>query len=184
MSGVHATFELSVSRLTVIGSAARQWGLPSGTKENCPTQVRADDSYRSGVGGVFMLSYLAVMLGGALGTGARFWASGLIAERFGDAFPAGTLVINVTGSFIIGLFAALTGPDGVVLVRPIFRQFFMIGVCGGYTTFSSFSLQTLDLAREGEWLWAAANTVLSVVLCLLAVWLGNVSAGWLNRLQG
>jgi fluoride exporter len=132
---------------------------------------------------IFMLNYLAVMLGGALGTGARFWVSGMIAQRFGEAFPLGTLVINVTGSFIIGFFAELTGPDGVLLVRPIFRQFFMIGVCGGYTTFSSFSLQTLNLARDREWLWAIGNTALSVLLCLGGVWIGHAAAEWLNKMR-
>ena len=89
-----------------------------------------------------MLSYILVMLGGALGTGARFWMSGFIAERGGEFFPLGTLVVNVSGSFVIGFFAAFTDPEGPVLVSPRFREFFMIGVCGGYTTFSSFSLQT------------------------------------------
>lgn len=128
-----------------------------------------------------MLNQLGVALGGALGTLARFWISGLVAARFGATFPLGTLIINVTGSFIIGFFAALTSPDGALLVRPEFRNFFMIGVCGGYTTFSSFSLQTLSLAREGEWLWAGGNVVLSVVLCLVAVWLGYISATALNK---
>src|SRR5215831_13994565 len=105
-----------------------------------------------------MLTYIWVMLGGALGTGARFWASGFIAERTGEFFPVGTLVVNVTGSFIIGFFAAFTDPEGVVLVSPRFRQFFMIGVCGGYTTFSSFSLQTLDFVRDGDWMKALLNT--------------------------
>ena len=131
-----------------------------------------------------MLSYFIVMPGGALGTGARFWASGFVARRFGEAFPFGTLVVNVTGSFVIGFFATLSDLDGVLLVRPTFRQFFMIGVCGGYTTFSSFSLQTPTLARDGEWLWAGGNTVLSVVLCLIAVWLGHAAAEWLNKMKG
>ncbi len=131
-----------------------------------------------------MLSYLWVGIGGALGSVARFWASGLVARHLGETFPWGTLVINVTGSFVIGLFATLTGPDGRWLASPSFRQFFMLGICGGYTTFSSFSLQTLDLAREGEWLQAAANTVLSVVLCLLGVWLGHVLAIGLNPAKG
>src|SRR2546430_7125431 len=95
-----------------------------------------------------MLDYILVMLGGALGTGARFWASGFVAKTAGELFPLGTLVVNVTGSFAIGFFAAFTDPEGPLLVSPRLRQFFMIGVCGGYTTFSSFSLQTLDLARE------------------------------------
>ena len=116
------------------------------------------------------------MLGGALGTGARFWMSGLIAERAGEFFPLGTLVVNVSGSFMVGFFAGFTSPEGPVLVSPRFRQFFMIGVCGGYTTFSSFSLQTLDLARDGDWMKALLNTVLSFACCFAAVWLGRVLA--------
>ena len=116
------------------------------------------------------------MLGGALGTGARFWMSGFIAERAGEFFPLGTLVVNVSGSFMVGFFAGVTDPEGLALVSPRFREFFMIGVCGGYTTFSSFSLQTLDLARDGDWLKALLNTVLSFVCCLTSVWLGRVLA--------
>ena len=121
-----------------------------------------------------MLNYLLVMLGGALGTGARFWASGVVARRFGEFFPLGTLTVNVTGSFIIGIFVALTDPQGPFLVSPTLRQFFIIGVCGGYTTFSSFSIQTLDLAQEGDWFRAALYTVLSFACCIFAVWLGRV----------
>ena len=123
-----------------------------------------------------MLSYVLVMLGGALGTGARFWMSGFIAERAGEFFPLGTLVVNVTGSFAIGFFAAFTDPEGAVLVSPRFRQFFMIGVCGGYTTFSSFSLQTLDFLRDGDWLKAFLNMLLSFACCIAAVWLGRILA--------
>ena len=78
-----------------------------------------------------MHSYLFVMLGGALGTGARFWMSGFIAERGGEFFPLGTLVVNVSGSFVVGFFAGFTTPEGPVLVSPQLRQFFMVGVCGG-----------------------------------------------------
>jgi len=123
-----------------------------------------------------MLGYVLVMLGGALGTGARFWLSGLIAERAGEFFPLGTLLVNISGSFAVGFFAGFTDSEGPVLVSPRFRQFFMIGVCGGYTTFSSFSLQTLDLARDGDWMKALLNTVLSFACCLVAVWLGRVLA--------
>ena len=123
-----------------------------------------------------MLSYVFVMLGGAIGTGARFWISGFIAERVGEFFPLGTLVVNISGSFVVGFFAGFTDPDGPVLVSPRFRQFFMIGVCGGYTTFSSFSLQTLDLARDGDWMKALLNAMLSLACCLAAVWLGRVLA--------
>ena len=123
-----------------------------------------------------MHGYVLVMLGGALGTGARFWLSGLIAERAGEFFPLGTLLVNISGSFAVGFFAGFTDSEGPVLVSPRFRQFFMIGVCGGYTTFSSFSLQTLDLARDGDWMKALLNTVLSFACCLAAVWLGCVLA--------
>ncbi|MEO7724370.1 MAG: fluoride efflux transporter CrcB [Chthoniobacterales bacterium] len=123
-----------------------------------------------------MLTYLWIMFGGALGTGARFSASGPVAERMGETFPIGTLFVNVTGSFIIGFFAAMTDPGGAVLVSPRVRQFVMIGILGGYTTFSSFSLQTLELARDGDWLRAGLNSVLSLVCCLVAVWLGRTAA--------
>ena len=123
-----------------------------------------------------MLNYILVMLGGGLGTGARFWISGFMAERAGEFFPLGTLVVNVTGSFAVGFFAAFTGPEGPVLVSPRSRQFFMLGVCGGYTTFSSFSLQTLNLARDGDWGKALLNTALSFGCCLTAVWLGRILA--------
>jgi len=131
-----------------------------------------------------LIRYFWIMLGGALGTAARYWGSGLVARAFGETFPWGTLVVNVTGSLLIGLFATLTGPDGRMFVGTTARQFVMIGICGGYTTFSSFSLQTLTLAQDGEWLWAAGNIVISVVLCLLAVWLGHVAAAGLNGLKG
>ena len=82
----------------------------------------------------------------------RFWLGGVISRRFGETFPLGTLVINVTGSFVITFFATLTAPEGRWMVSPNGRVFFMTGICGGYTTFSSFSLQTLNLALDGEWL--------------------------------
>jgi CrcB protein len=131
-----------------------------------------------------LLNALWIFLGGGLGTLARWWASGLVARHFGETFPVGTLVVNVTGSFLVGLFAALTGPDGRWLAPSSLRQFFMIGVCGGYTTFSSFSLQTLALAEEGEWFKAGANAVLSMALCLGAVWLGHALAMVLNSTKG
>jgi CrcB protein len=131
-----------------------------------------------------MSSYLLIALGGALGSVGRFWFSALIADLFGERFPWGTILVNVSGSFLIGLFATLTEPGGRWLVAPPGREFFMLGICGGYTTFSSFSLQTLTLARNGEWLYAGANAVLSVVLCLIAVWLGHLLAMSLNSPKG
>jgi fluoride exporter len=128
--------------------------------------------------------YLWIMFGSALGGGARFWLSTAVAERIGETFPWGTIIINVIGSFIIGFFATLTGPDGRLLVGPTTRQFVMIGLCGGFTTFSSFSLQTLNLVRNGEALNAGVNVILSVALCLIAVWLGFVAAALLNQIRG
>ena len=123
-----------------------------------------------------MVSYIWVAIGGALGTIGRYWLSGVVARLIGETFPWGTLIINVSGSFIIGFFAALTGPDGRVFVGSTARQFVMVGLCGGYTTFSSFSLQTLNLMNDGEWFRAGGNIGLSVVLCLIAVWAGYMLA--------
>lgn len=128
--------------------------------------------------------YLAVAAGGALGTIGRYFLSGLVANAFGGTFPWGTLIVNVTGSFIIGFFATLTGPDGRYFIDGVTRQFVMVGICGGYTTFSSFSLQTLSLIRDGEWLSASGNIIGSVALCLLFVWLGAALAGEFNQLKG
>jgi fluoride exporter len=121
-----------------------------------------------------------IFLGGGVGSLARWGASAFIAGRVGETFPWGTLFVNVTGSFLIGLFAALSGPDGRFFVPSTFRQFFMIGICGGYTTFSSFSLQTLSLMEDGQWFKAGGNCVLSVVLCLAGVWLGHATALAIN----
>lgn len=129
------------------------------------------------------MAYLWVGLGSALGGMGRFWLSGFIARRVGETFPWGTLTVNVTGSFVIGLLAALVGPDSRLnpKVNPFVFQFLMAGICGGYTTFSSFSLQTLKLVQSGEWLHAGANAASSVLFCLLAVWFGHLAGQMLNR---
>lgn len=127
-------------------------------------------------------TYLAVMAGGAVGTGLRMFLSLWMASRFGEAFPWGTILVNIAGCFVIGLFSGLTGPDGVILTTPLVRQIIMIGVLGGFTTFSSFSLQTLTLLSDGEWLYAFANISLTVLLCLLGTWGGLVLSGlWQSR---
>lgn len=122
-----------------------------------------------------MKTALAVMAGGALGSLLRYAISVWCAVRFGETFPWGTIVVNVAGSFGIGIFAALTVDDGLLLVSPLVRTFVMLGLFGGFTTFSSFSYQTLALAQGGEWLPAGANILLSVTLCLLGVWLGHTA---------
>ena len=133
-----------------------------------------------------MIAYVWIALGGALGSVARFALNGVVSARFGESFPSGTLVVNVAGSFLIGGLAALVIPEGRLSAeaRAFTTQFLMIGICGGFTTFSSFSLQTLNLVREGEWLYAGGNIVLSVVLCLLATWLGYVLGAALSSLKG
>ena len=123
-------------------------------------------------------TYVQVALGGALGSVLRFWIGGIVGRRagfflgmFSDKVGApfiGTLFVNVTGCFLIGLLGNLrengTGDFN--------RYFLMVGVMGGYTTFSTFSLQTLELFRAGNPGLAVANVALSMVLCLLGVWLG------------
>ncbi len=131
-----------------------------------------------------MFNAFLIFLGSGLGGLTRWALSGAIAARVGQTFPWGTLVVNVSGSFAIGLFATLTSPDGRFLAPPALRQFFMLGLCGGYTTFSSFSLQTLNLVEEGEWFRAGANAVLSMVFCLVAVWLGHLLALSVNAAKG
>jgi CrcB protein len=121
-------------------------------------------------------NFVWVMIGGAIGSAARFWGSVVIAQRFGETFPWGTLIVNVIGCFVIGLFNTMTGPDGRWFLPIAARQFVMIGICGGFTTFSAFSLQTLTLIQNGEWLHAGGNVLFSVLLCMIAVWLGHVLA--------
>jgi len=120
-----------------------------------------------------MMPYIWVALGSAVGGVLRFWLSAVMGDKLG-AVHLGTVFVNVTGSFLIGVLAAL-GP------MPFTRQLFMIGVLGGYTTFSSFSLQTLELAHEGRWAVASANVILSVVLSLLGVWLGHLCGAVFRR---
>ena len=130
-----------------------------------------------------MQLYLLIALGGALGSAARFFVNGFVSDHLGPVFPWGTLLINVSGSFLIGFISTYTEPEGRWFASPETRLFLMTGICGGYTTFSSFSLQTLNLARGGEWLHAGANILGSVALCLVAVWLGHVLAALLNSVR-
>ncbi len=127
-----------------------------------------------------MQTYLLIGLGGALGSVARHWCNGLIAALVGVSFPWGTIVINVLGSMIIGFAAATMRDGGLLPVSDDARLFLMVGVCGGYTTFSAFSLQTLTLIQGGQWLPAAGNIGLSVVLCIAGAWIGYVAGLALN----
>ena len=118
-----------------------------------------------------MLNYFMVAIGGALGSMARLWVSTIVAERVTETFPLGTLVVNITGSFLIGLFAGMFRSGASTTTR----AFLMTGICGGYTTFSSFSLQNLQLLESGNYYHAGLNTALSLTLCMVAVWLGYLA---------
>jgi CrcB protein len=130
-----------------------------------------------------VITYVWIALGGAIGSVARYGCSSLAARWIGETFPWGTLIVNVTGSFVIGIFVGLTGPDGRLMVSPDARQFVTVGICGGYTTFSSFSLQTLNLARDGNLAGAGGNILASVMGCLVSVWLGYAAATALNQVR-
>lgn len=130
-----------------------------------------------------MQPYLWIAVGSALGGMARYWCTGAAARLFGETFPWGTLLINILGSFVIGFFVALTSPEiGRYVVDQNIRAFVTVGLCGGFTTFSAFSLQTMVLMQEGEWLHAGGYILGSVALCLLFVWLGHLLATQLNAL--
>ena len=120
-----------------------------------------------------MWCFFLVCAGGFIGTGARYGLNGVVARRFGETFPVGTLVVNILGSFAIGLIFVATGSDSRLIVSPTARQFLIAGILGGFTTFSSFSLQTLSLIRSGEAGAAFVNIALSVGVCLLAAWGGE-----------
>lgn len=120
-----------------------------------------------------------IALGGALGSAARYWIA-LWAAPVSRHLPWGTIGINVAGSFLIGFFGTLTLASGRHPAPEWLRLFVMVGFCGGFTTFSSFSLQTLDLLRGGAWGRASANAALSVLLCLASVAAGHALAARLN----
>ena len=125
------------------------------------------------------MTYAWVAFGSALGGMARYWLVLATFPRFGPVFPWATVAINILGSFVIGLFGALT-MEGRWAVPAEIRAFVMVGLCGGFTTFSSFSLQTLDLIRAGAMGRALLNVGLSVLLCLGAVALGHALGARLN----
>lgn len=130
--------------------------------------------------GGIMKAYAWIAIGSALGGVARHWSAEAAARLVGTTFPWGTLFVNVLGSFAIGLFFTATGPDGRFGPSAETKAFVMVGFCGGFTTFSAFSIQTLCLMQNGEWLRSAANIIGSIVFCLTAVWLGCLAATALN----
>ncbi len=124
-----------------------------------------------------LLATLLVALGGAIGSVARFWLTEFSARMWGGEMPWGTILANVSGSFLIGALAALPSFGERDLLT---RQLLMVGIMGGYTTFSSFSLQTLTMLQHGHLAKALANVAGSVALCLVAVWAGYALAATFN----
>jgi len=118
--------------------------------------------------------FISVALGSVLGAVARYFVSGFVARRAGETFPYGTLLINVSGAFVIGIFGDLAQDNASLFAEPDPWLFAVTGFLGAYTTVSSFSLQTMSLARDGEGTRAALYIVLSVALSLMAAWLGFV----------
>ena len=127
------------------------------------------------------MSALWIALGGALGSLARYYASDALARAVGPAFPWGTLLVNVSGSLLIGFVAGWEGGNGRLMESAFVRQFVMVGICGGYTTFSAFSLQTLEMLHAGDVGRAGANVAASVLLCVLGAWAGYALAAALSR---
>jgi CrcB protein len=121
---------------------------------------------------MMILALILVFVGGAIGSMCRFWLSGFVAERFGETFPYGTLIVNLVGSWIIGLAAGWVAHFNDPFWAPAAKQLLMVGICGGLTTFSSFSLQTWNLMLSGRWGSAFTNVLVSTILCLALVAVG------------
>lgn len=128
-----------------------------------------------------MIHYLLVAIGSALGGVLRFWTANQFERRLGPEFPWGTVFVNVLGSFIIGLIAALAVKEHSAFHPLTARNFAMVGFLGGFTTFSAFSLQTLQLFQAGKPAYAMANVLGSLCLCLIGVWLGYLAGQSLSR---
>jgi CrcB protein len=124
------------------------------------------------------MSYVWVALGSAIGGAGRYACSRAVALWLGAGFPWGTILVNIAGSFLIGLIVGMAGPGG--RIGPDLRLFLAVGFCGGFTTFSAFSLETMVLLRERHVAAAGANVLLSVLLCLAGLWLGSLAAGALS----
>lgn len=119
-----------------------------------------------------LTNLLAVFIGSALGGTARYWVGGVVQRRLGERFPWGTLAVNVTGALLIGVLAALAQLAVAPMTTPEAQRLLIVGICGSYTTVSSFALQTLALSRDGQHLAALGNILGSLLLCLAAVWMG------------
>jgi CrcB protein len=123
------------------------------------------------------VAYLWIAFGAVVGATARYLISGYIAKLFPSSFPYGTLLINVSGSLLLGFYLVWTSER--VLIDPRWRLLVAIGFCGSYTTFSSYAFETLRLFEQGQWLLMGLNVITSNVLCLISVLAGAALARWL-----
>ena len=123
------------------------------------------------------MAYLWIALGAVVGASARYFLSGFIAKALPSSFPYGTLIINITGSLLLGFFLAWTSER--VLIDPRWRLLIAIGFCGSYTTFSSYAFETFALVEQGQWLLMGLNIIASNLLCLVSVLAGVTLARWL-----
>jgi len=122
-----------------------------------------------------MINLVLIFLGSGLGAISRYGLSNLVHSLVGRAFPYGTLVVNASGSFIMGLlFIIILERFGAL--APQLRAFLLIGFLGGYTTFSSFSIETLTLLEQGAWVSAGLNILLNIIVCISLAWLGVIGA--------
>ncbi|CUU04570.1 CrcB protein [Candidatus Kryptobacter tengchongensis] len=119
-----------------------------------------------------MLKFIIAGLGGFVGAGLRYFLSTFTYKILGTDFPYGTFVVNVLGSFLIGLFMGLI--DRGLIISSNWRIFIAVGLLGGFTTFSSFSYETVELLKQGSMLTAIANITYTILNCLAATWLGEV----------
>jgi fluoride exporter len=124
-----------------------------------------------------MVKYILIFSGGGLGAALRYWLQGVVHTRTGAAFPYGTLVVNVLGCFVIGLL--MVSLEERFLAVPSLRLFLTIGILGGFTTFSTFSYETLALLRDGEFLMGLVNVGFSILGCLTATWVGMQLGKWI-----
>ena len=119
-----------------------------------------------------MVNYAVVFVGGGIGAAMRYWLSGSVYRFIGVDFPYGTLLVNVLGCFLIGFLMSFF--EERFSVQPVLRVFLTIGVLGGFTTFSTFSYETVALLKDGSYLWGTANVIYSVLNCLGGCWIGSV----------
>jgi len=139
-------------------------------------RLRADNSYEftseSSIG-----AYVWIALGAVVGAGARYFPSGYIAKVLSSSFPYGTLIINITGSGLLGFFLIWATERALLDAR--WRLLIAIGFCGSYTTFSSYAYETFALIEQGQWMLVGGNIFASNLLCLASVLLGAAIARWL-----